>query len=106
MTREQFISILNRLKKQDDNDHAFSEHIGLAFPGCHSPIYDNNELWLAVIEALSISLNDKYEYINWWIYETQFGKNDLGVYDNDGEEHFLHNPGELYDYLQTKQSKE
>lgn len=104
MTKDQFISIINRLKKQKEHDNAFSKHMEQAFPGCHSPIYDDSQLWLAVIETLEIVFDDKDKYIDWWIYETQFGTKDLCVSD-EGKETYLRDPGDLYDYLLSKYQK-
>lgn len=97
ITKEQFVSIMDKLKKQHDYDRNFTRLMGEAFPDNHPPLYDNSKVEEAAIKALELHF-DEDDTIEWWIYETDFGEKDLCIVEN-GKELYFKNSAELYDYL-------
>ena len=104
ITKEQFISIMDKLKKQRDYDHNFTRLMGEAFPETYPPIYDNSKVMNAAIESLKLHFNGD-DTIEWWIYETDFGMKDLYILSY-GYKLYLKNSGSLYDYLSGALLKE
>lgn len=112
MTRELFIEAIEAMEEQHKRDMQFSKHLGKAFPNAfEANLTPNNEpLQNALIKVLQVAtsnhLDDKYNWISYFIWELDFGrKNDeLKVYEKDGKEIPLSNAGELYDFL-TKTEK-
>lgn len=97
ITKEQFISIMDKLKKQHDYDRNFTRLMGEAFPDTHPPIYDNSKVEEAAIKALELHF-DGDDTIEWWIYETNFGEKNLCIVEDEKELYFKSSE-ELYDYL-------
>lgn len=97
ITKEQFISIMDKLKKQHDYDRNFTRLMGEAFPEAYPPIYDNSKVMNAAIESLKLHFDDD-NTIEWWIHETNFGENSLGIIVN-GKELYFKNSAKLYDHL-------
>jgi len=50
------------------------------------------------LTLLSLVTEDHNNYIEWWVYETNFGRWHPNVYENDIETH-LDTAGKLYDFL-------
>lgn len=73
ITKEQFVSIMDKLKKQHDYDRNFTRLMGEAFPETYPPIYDNSKVMDAAIESLKLHFNGD-DTIEWWICETNFGE--------------------------------
>lgn len=97
ITKEQFISIMDKLKKQHDHDRNFTRLMGEAFPENHPPIYDNSRVMNAAIELLKLHFEGD-DTIEWWIYETNFGKKDMYILYH-GKKLYFKTSGSLYDYL-------
>lgn len=97
ITKEQFISIMDKLKKQHDYDRNFTRLIGEAFPDTHPAIYDNSKVMDAAIESLKLHFESD-DTIEWWIYETNFGEKDLYIL-HYGYKLYFRTSGSLYDYL-------
>ena len=103
ITKAEFIKAIEALKQQDAIDDNFQIHMEAAFPGSYAPIYENC-LWSLSIHLLELAMEDRYEYIDWWVWETKFGKDNPNVTWNssDGEPEkvwVLDTPEALYDYL-------
>ena len=103
ITKAEFIKAIEALKQQDAIDDNFQTHMEAAFPGSYAPIYENC-LWSLSIHLLELAMEDRYEYIDWWVWETKFGKDNPNVTWNssDGEPEkvwVLDTPEALYDYL-------
>jgi hypothetical protein len=52
-----------------------------------------------VLELLQDSLGDTNDYISWWVYDTDFGKEDANLYMEDEVTVCLDTSGKLYEYL-------
>lgn len=97
ITKKQFISIMDKLKKQHDYDRNFTRLMGKAFPDTHPPIYDNSKVMDAAIESLKLHFEGD-DTIEWWICETNFGKKDMYILYH-GKKLYFRTSGSLYDYL-------
>lgn len=97
ITKEQFVSIMDKLKKQHDYDRNFTRLMGEAFPDNHPPLYDNSKVEEAAIKALELHF-DEDDTIEWWIYETDFGEKDMCIIEN-GQKFYFESAERLYDYL-------
>lgn len=57
----------------------------------------NNKFYDAAMLVLKEAVNDKYDYISWWLYE---GEPDYKVWSSDNTEEWnLTEPEALYDFI-------
>lgn len=106
ITKEQFLKAIEALQQQDAVDDNFQTHMEAAFPGSYAPIYENI-LWDLSIHLLELAMEDRYEYVSWWVYETDYGKNEEMTnisWTEDGQEKSINltTPEALYDFLVEK----
>ena len=100
ITKEQFIKIMNGIKKQIDidakNNKAFSVILENDFVS-----NVKNVLYDVIIDFLETATNDKGEWITYFVYELDFGKenNRLQVYDKDDSEIPLSTLDDLWNIL-------
>lgn len=109
MTRELFISSIEALEKQMKYDIELSERLGKVYENAFEAnlMYNNEILSEALLNILKEEMNDKekdkygYGWINWFCYETNFGKENFRIkaYDKNKEEIKMENAGDLYDFL-------
>lgn len=107
IAKEEFLKAIETLKQQDSIDNNFQAHMGAAFPGSYAPIYENF-LWALSIHLLELAMEDRYEYVSWWVYETDFGKcEDMTeiTWTEDGQEKSVNlmTAEALYDFLVEKE---
>jgi len=103
ISKEEFLKAIEVLRQQSQVDDNFQIHLEAAFPGSYAPIYDNR-LWTLSINLLEQLIEDKAEYISWWVFETDFGKERPDVYwkspDGKQEKEWNLTTAELlYDFL-------
>jgi hypothetical protein len=101
MKRELFIEAINAIDKQFKVDIKFSENLGVAFPHAFTAnlLPDNSTITDSFIKVLEQLMNDKGGWINWFCYETEFGREQMEAYDEEGKPIPLGSAGELYDFL-------
>ena len=104
ITREEFIKIINNLKKVDDfvketNNKAWELNDAII-----SDFFNASSLSISheniVVRLLENMFNDK-DIISWWLYELDYGrkyKRDC-IQDCNGKNIDVSNAGKLYDYL-------
>jgi len=98
LSKEEFVAHINGLKFEFDKlDKLYSE-FGIdifEMPWCYSSIH--------FLELLSQVMGDEYDYISWWFFETDFGrdKNMNKIYESSTDKVIaeLNTPEDLYDYL-------
>lgn len=106
LSKQSFCMALRMINEQREIDEEFSkalEKMGngfLAF-GC------DNKYYIALLAVLKEAVNDQYDYIDWWLYDTS----DYIVAMQDGTREWnLKEPEDLYDYIvnecQDEQTKE
>lgn len=103
ITKEEFLKAIEALKQQNVIDDNFQTHMEAAFPGSFAPIYENS-LWALSIHLLELAMEDRYEYVSWWVYETDFGKREDMTeitWTEDGQEKTVNlmTAEALYDFL-------
>ena len=103
MKKELFIESIEAIKKQMEHDDKFAKFIGEAFPEAHKGTLtpDNQFLYNALIKVLQNAFYDEYKHswIEYFIYEKDFGKRkDLKV-KKAGEIIPLDTPEDLYNLL-------
>ena len=95
---------IGKLKEQRAYEDNFDEHMGKAMPGSYAPIYED-ALWGLSIHLLEMLCEDKFETIDWWVWETDFGEigAEISWTEEDGtqKEAVLNSAEKLYDYLQV-----
>lgn len=103
MKRETFIKAIESLEKQKNYDIEMCEKFGKCFPNAFTAnlLYDNNIITNSLIETLQEVMNDKDSWIEWFCYETNFGKEyeRLKAFDENKQPIKLSNASELYDFL-------
>lgn len=109
ITKEEFVKAIEALKQQDAVDDNFQIHMEAAFPGSYAPIYENG-LWEVSIHLLELAMEDRYEYISWWIYDTEYGnRKDMTKisWTEDGQQKSIEltSSDALYDFLAEKSKK-
>jgi len=103
MTKELFVSSINALKKQLEHDNNFVESMHKAFPDTFDGnlLYNNSFLVDQILEILKTQLNDNGDWIEYFIYELDFGKKyKPGCATNaDGSHIDISTAGKLYEFL-------
>lgn len=92
-----FCNALQKIRLQEEIDARFSKALGEVGNG-HFVYGTENKYKAALLDVLKVTMNDKYNYIEWWLYETD----NYTVIEtvNGTEKHFdLTRPQALYDYL-------
>lgn len=100
LTREKFKVAIQTLQKYEDYEQKLYDlDIDLA----------NNEklnsLIYQYVELLAAAMNDTNKWIDWWVWETQYGTNEeVNEYWNEGEDlkqpgHTVSSIDELYDLV-------
>ncbi len=102
LTKEMFCAAINAIKLQQEQDEINSKKLGKiyinAFPA--NLIYDNSILSEMIILLLKELTDDKFNDINYFIYELDFGKHgDGAITTENGEQIDLSSPEKLFDYL-------
>lgn len=95
-----FVETLNVLQQQHEKDDKLSEalkEMDLLSQGFIYNWYDVETQTIKLLKLLTKS-SDPNEFIEWWIYETDFGKHNTIVEYNDVE-YNINTPEDLYNFL-------
>lgn len=102
LCKETFCKALRLLKEQDETNDKVSNAL-LELTGSHVDFGYENKWLQALRMVLAEAVNDKYEYIEWWLYEAT---DDFRVWESDGSrEWILKEPEALYDYIVSECQK-
>ena len=102
MTKELFIATINSIQKQLEIDRKNSSMLQEMFPDdsiyCG---YNNSELFNALNKILKESMKDEYDWIDYFMYELDFGEKyyDGCVLDKDKSIIDLSTAENLYEFL-------
>lgn len=95
ISKDTFCRVLALIQEQDEINDQVEKALQLVGDG-HYVFGTDNRYYRALLLVLKEELNDKYEYIEWWLYEAE----DYVVENADGSQKWdLKEPGALYDYL-------
>lgn len=102
ITKERFIKTLRELKQLEtdiENVHKALKQLDPDFGGFYL-----SRVSTLIIDLLQASMDDKYEWISYFIYELNWGKtyHKKSISDKDGNNIKLKNVGDLYNYLINK----
>ena len=86
ITKETFVKALQLIQEQQEINHQFAKALDLVGDG-HYVFGVNNKFYDAAMLVLKEAVNDKYDYISWWLSS-----------DNT-EEWNLTEPEALYDFI-------
>ena len=96
ITKETFCKALRLIKEQEEVDRQFSEALQMVGNG-HYVFGTPNRCLEAALLVLVEAVGDKYEYIDWWLFELF---NDYKITSADGSQSWdLTTPEALYDYI-------
>lgn len=98
--KDLFLNIIEKIHRQNARIEAFEKALKDLCDG--HPVFDRENLYLqALLELLKYTMNDKYENIDWWLYEAPSSGSYKVWWDEDGNEvcRDLTAPEDLYDYL-------
>ena len=95
LSKETFCMALRMIQEQQATDERFSQMLQEMGNG-HFVFGAENKYCKALLKVLAETMDDRYEYIEWWLYETS----DYVVSMQDhSKEWNLEKPEDLYDYL-------
>lgn len=98
ISKNTFCNALRDIRKQLDIYTEVEKNLSKVMTG-HFVIGSENLFLLALMSVLKEGVNDKYDYIDWWLYETD----DYTVESSDGKQKwYLKEPEALYDYIVTE----
>lgn len=106
MERELFIDAIEAIEQQISYDIEVSNKLGEAFPNAFPAnlLPDNHFICNALIKVLQEEMNDKLRFIEWFCFETDFGKKSyrLQAFDEFKKLIKINNAGDLYDFLNNR----
>jgi len=84
------------IRKQEEVNSEFSKALETVGDGYY--VFDGGSILLdALLMVLKEAMNDRYDYIGWWLYEAT---PDYRIWTNDeSKEWCLKEPEALYDYI-------
>ena len=96
LTKATFCKALRMIKEQDTINDEVAAALGKVSDGCYT-FGCNNKWFDALMMVLKEAVNDRYNYVEWWLYEAT---DDCKVWENKegGKEWCLKEPESLYDY--------
>jgi hypothetical protein len=80
--KELFFKTMNLLKEQYEHDRKCHEAFSKILPNDYVSNYDNDKLYTACIELLEELVNDKAKWIEYFIWENDFGCNEFEAFIN------------------------
>jgi hypothetical protein len=101
-TKDMFIKAIHEIEKQYNHDRKCSDAFKVLLPNDYTSNYDNHWLQNQLIEILQIAMNDNHKdsWIEYWIWEKNFGK-DLkdGDVTVNGKQVNIKTAENLFDFL-------
>ena len=97
MTKELFVKSIKAIKDQKIKEEKLCKDLNVLIDG-HFVCHFNEPILISLIEVLADSMGDKDEWIEWWLWDTNFGKdhNEVKV---KGRSYCIKTAGDLYKFL-------
>lgn len=96
LSKKVFCDSIRSIKEQSKINENFSKALETVGDGFFV-FGAKNKLLDALLSVLKDGMSDKYDYIDWWLYETSAG---YDVWDKTNDKHWvLDTPEKLYDFL-------
>lgn len=103
ISKETFCKALSLIKQQEAINHEFSLALDKVGDG-HFVFGVKDKYYEALLMVLKESINDKYDYIEWWLYEES---TDYKVWSKDEKKVWiLDTPENLYDFIVNESTSE
>ena len=104
MEKKQFLKAIRAIEKQVRHDRQFARKFANLFTDCYLASYNNDAIINSYIDLLSELTGDTCGWINYWMWEIDFGKeNDkYKVYCKEGNEIPLSTAEDLYNLIANK----
>ncbi len=100
-----FKKAIEAIKKQSEKELKFCDALEDIIDGRFVPEMSTDILH-ALIECLEDTMSDKDEWISWWIYEKDFGKNKkMTAHYENGKNIKLDTVEDLYKFLKKNKKK-
>lgn len=99
ITREVFKEVMESFMEQCEIDDGVSKALEEL---CGGWVLFNteNRVYYSFMKLLRTVMHDDADWIQWWIYDTKYGSENCGVYDENGELMFdVKTLDGLYDFL-------
>ena len=99
ISKELFCKALDMIKEQEATDEDFGRALQKVGNG-HFVFGTENKYREALMMVLKEAVNDRFDYIGWWLYE---GAPNYMIWSEDEtKEWCLKEPEDLYDYIRTE----
>ena len=99
ISKELFCKALDMIKEQEATDEDFGRALQKVGNG-HFVFGTENKYREALLMVLKEAVNDRFDYIGWWLYE---GAPNYMIWSEDEtKEWCLKEPEDLYDYIRTE----
>lgn len=96
ISKDTFCKALELIREQESADIDFSKALQKVGDGCF--VFGvKNKYQEALLLVLAEAMNDKYEYISWWLYDAT--DNYEVSLPNGDKKWCLKEPGALYDFI-------
>ena len=99
LSKDIFCKAINNIQTQRQKISDFNDALDKICDGF--PVFDSDNLYLqSLLEILKETMNDKDDFIEWWLYENV--DKTVTTFDKDGtckNVYLIETPEELYDFL-------
>ena len=104
VTKEEFTKAINALQTQFNYDKEWAKKVGEVFPAAFDAnlLYNNREVTEGLESLLeSLTGDEDTKWIEYFIYECDFGNKELECRHEDGTTFILKTPEDVYDLLES-----
>lgn len=96
-TKKLFVETINKIEEQKRHDDKCAGAFKTLLPNDHVTSYDNYKLYDQLIKILKIAMNDELDWIDYFIYDLDFGSKYYdGCVKLRGNNFTLKTPSDLY----------
>ena len=109
ITKEEFTRAINALQTQSNYDKEWAKKVGEVFPAAFDAnlLYNNREVTEGLISLLeSLTGDEETKWIDYFMYECDFGNKELECRHEDGTTFILKTPEDVYDLLESNMKPE
>jgi hypothetical protein len=100
ISKVDFVEQMNELKKFRADEDLFLEVTGITIDKCQF-LCAQESLIERYLKNLSLLMKDEYTFINWWVYETNFGEKNTTV-NVEKKKYYLTDASKLYSFLRKE----
>ena len=108
ITKDEFSRAVNALRAQINYDIDWAKKVGEVFPTAFGAnlLYNNREITEGLISLLeSLTGDENTKWIDYFMYECEFGDQELECKHEDGTPFTLKTPEDVYDLLESNMQK-